>query len=173
LTGLAVPVETEGGPGYEASEWLRRAVVPLTLAGSWERRHQAGGQPISAMEVEAAFLLALPLARLPAKAAGVCALAVLTSSESSAKRRVAGVVVDVRAGEIVSRKAGVGGNQPTWALGSIDAWLEALVDGRTEALRMSGAKPELAKAIVSSLHDDVFRVYEEPSAQAKPTKASR
>jgi DNA-binding HxlR family transcriptional regulator len=172
-TGLAVPVDTERGPAFEASEWLRRAVVPLTLAGRWERRHQAGGQPISAMEIEAAFLLALPLVRLPAKATGICALAVLTSSVGNAKRSVAGVVVDVRAGEIVSREAGVTGKRPTWALGTIDAWLEALVDGRTDGLRMSGAKPGLAKSVVEALHDDVFRDYEEPSAQAKPTKASK
>lgn len=176
-TGLAVPAKTEAGPGYEASEWLRRAVVPLTLAGRWEHRHQADGKPISAMEVEAAFLLALPLLRLPARAAGVCALAVLTSSEGNAKRSVAGVVVDVRAGEIVSRKADVRGDQPTWALGSIDAWLEALVDGGVDALRASGAKPGLAKAIARSLHEDVFRAYDAGStghsAQAKAAKSSR
>lgn len=173
-TGLAVPVETEGGPGFEASEWLRRAVVPLTLAGRWERRHQVGGQSISAMEIEAVFLLAVPLVRLPAKVAGVCALAVLISHEGNSKRNVAGVVIEVKAGEIVSRETDVTGDQPTWTLGTIEVWLDALVDGRLPALGASGAKPSLAKAIVRSLHNDIFRVYEDgASAQAKPTKASR
>lgn len=173
-TNLVVPARTASGSGYEASEWLRRAVVPLTLAGRWERRHDTGEQPIAHTEVEAAFMLALPIARLPARASGACALAVLTSEKrAKSKRSVAGVALELKEGEVVSCSTDAAGRQPTWALGTIDAWLEAVVDGRTDALRASGAKPTLARGIVKALHADLFRGYDSASAQAKPTKASR
>jgi DNA-binding HxlR family transcriptional regulator len=174
-TGLVVPVRTAGGAAYEVSDWLRRAAVPLTFAGRWERRHEVGGQRIARMEVEAALLLALPLLRLPAKAAGACALVVLTSEEQTEpKHEVAGVAIEANGGEIVSCGADLDGDRPTWALGTVDAWLEALVDGRANALRVSGAKPFLAKGIVKAMHNDLFRAYDgASSAQTKPTKASR
>ena len=174
-TDLLVPVESESGRAYEASEWLRRAVVPLTLAGRWERRHEAG-QPIARTEVEAAFMLALPLARLSARASGACGLAVLTSEEGGeAKRDIAGVALEVREGEIVSCSVGVAGEQPTWALGTVNAWYAALIEGRANALRVSGAKPRLVGGIVRALHTDLFRAYDagSASAQAKATKTSR
>jgi DNA-binding HxlR family transcriptional regulator len=176
-THLVIPVQTASGRAYEASEWLRRAVVPLTMAGRWERRHDAG-QPIASTEVEAAFMLALPLTRLPARASGACGLAVLTSEErKSPKRDVAGVALEVSEGEIVSCSAEAAGDQPTWALGTVNAWLEALVDGRSDALRVSGDKPRLATGLIKALHADLFRAYDtgsaSPSAQAKATKTSR
>lgn len=158
-TQLVVPTATENGTAYEASEWLRRAIVPLTLAGRWERRHSTGTEPISAIEVEAAFLLTLPLAELPLRSTGVCALAVLTSEEQTgAKRDVAGVAVEVKGGAIVSCSAGAASSQPTWALGTVDAWLEALVDGRSETLRVSGTKPRLATSIIKALHTTLFNL---------------
>lgn len=176
-THLVVPVDTPSGRAYGASEWLRQAVVPLTLAGRWEHRHDAG-QPIARTEVEAAFMLALPLVRLPARATGACGLAVVTSEErNNSKREVAGVALEVSEGEIVSCSADAPSAQPTWALGTVSAWFEALVDGRSDALRVSGAKPRLATGIVKALRADLFRAYDaEPSAssaQAKATKASR
>lgn len=177
-THLVTPVETPAGRAYEVSEWLRRAVVPLALAGGWELRHHVG-QPIARTEVEAAFMLALPLIHLTEKVGGACALAVLTASEEgeSPERDVAGVAIEVERGEIVACRAGAAGDQPTWVLGGVSAWLDALVDGRTEALRVSGAKPPLALAVVKALHVDLFRPYRadagELSAQAKPTKASK
>jgi DNA-binding HxlR family transcriptional regulator len=174
-TQLVVPVQTASGRAYEASEWLRRAVVPLTVAGRWERRHEAG-QPIAHTEVEAAFMLALPLARLPARASGTCGLAVLTSEEGDdSKRGVAGVALEVSEGEIVSCSADAAGGQPTWALGTVNAWHDALLDGRAGALRVSGAKPRLANGIVKALHTALFRAYDAGSlsAQAKAAKTSR
>jgi DNA-binding HxlR family transcriptional regulator len=156
-TQLVVPVETPDGAAYAVSDWLRRAVVPLTLAGRWEREHDAGGQPISAVEIEAAFLLALPMAVLPARSTGACALAVLTSEERTGpKREVAGVALEVKQGAIVSCTTGAASNQPTWALGTVNAWLEALVDGRSDALRVSGAKPRLATGIIKAIHTALF-----------------
>ena len=159
-THLVTPVRTEEGGAYAVSEWLRRAVVPLTYAGRWERRHDCDAAPITAVEIEAALLLALPLAELPARSVGACALAVLTSSEerSRLKQNVAGVAVEIKQGEIVSCAVGTPASQPTWALGTIDAWLDAMVEGRRDALRVSGTKPRLAEGIVRGLHAGLFKL---------------
>lgn len=158
-TNLAVPIDRNGGTmAYAASEWLRLAVVPLVLAGRWERRHDAGAEPISRVEVEASFLLALPLLGPHGRASAGCALAVLTSENGSRSgREVAGVSIEVERGSIVACRAGHAANPATWALGTADAWFDAVIDGRFDALRIRGAKPKLAEGIVRSLHSTLFK----------------
>jgi hypothetical protein len=113
------------------------------------------------MDVVAAFMLALPLVQLSAGADGACALAVLSLDErNDSKRSVAGVALELREGEVVSCSADAAGEQPTWALGTVDTWLEALAGGHASSLRVSGAKPSLPGDIVKALHDDLFRVYD-------------
>lgn len=156
-TRLIAPIEHEDGAAYVATDWLRQAVLPLTLAGRWERKHDHDAQPISQIEVEAAFLLALPLIELQGRSTGACALAVLMSEESRSKRSLASVSVDVKQGAIASYDTNRGTNEPTWALGTIDAWLDALVEGRKGVLRIGGAKPRIAESIVKGLHIALFR----------------
>lgn len=157
-THLVTPMPTDNGTAYAASEWLRRAVIPLAVAGRWERKHDADAEPISRVEVEAAFLLALALVRLPTRATGACALAVLTSEDGpKSKRQVAGVAVEAKQGAIVSCKVATTTTQATWALGNIDAWLEVVIDGHPNALRVSGAKPQLARSIIKALHINLLR----------------
>lgn len=156
-THLVTPVPTGNTHVYETTAWLRRAIVPLILAGRWERRHDAGAEPVSRVEVEAAFLLSLPLIRVPARASGACALAVLTSDDGSrSKKHVAGVTVEVEHGRLASFHTGTAAAQATWALGGIDAWLDAVIDGNREPLRFSGAKPRLAENVVKALHTGLF-----------------
>lgn len=152
-THLIAPIEHDGGMAYVASDWLRNAVVPLILAIRWERGHDV--ESMTRVDIEAAFLLALPLPELPVRSAGSCALAVLASEERTrAKRDVAGVVVEVKRGKVVSYN--VGATAPTWALGTVDAWLSALVDGERDTLRFGGATPHLATNIVKALHATLF-----------------
>lgn len=157
-THLVTPVLTESGSAYAATDWLRRAVVPLAVAGRWELEHDVDAEPISRIEVEAAFLLALPLVELSGRSTGACALAVLTSDDgASSKQQVAGVAVEVKQGTIVTCRMDTATTQPTWALGTADAWLEAVVDGNPNTLRISGAKPRLARSIVKALHAGLLR----------------
>jgi DNA-binding HxlR family transcriptional regulator len=155
-THLIAPVRTENTGAYAASEWLRRAAAPLAVASYWERRFDADAAPVSRVEVEALFLLALSLIKLPARSVGACALVVLTPEEEVKSKRLASVAVEVKRGTIVSAASDLG-TRPTWALGSTDAWLEAIVAGRHNALRISGEKPHLAHAIVKALHIGLFR----------------
>jgi DNA-binding HxlR family transcriptional regulator len=149
----------EGGPSaVAASEWLRRAVGPLALATRWERSHDAEAEPLSRVDAEALLLLALPLVQLPTRASGDCALAVLTSEDRTGLlSEVASVAIDAKRGVIVSWVSDAPSAHSTWALGATDAWLEAMIDGNYEALRVNGAQPALAESIVKALHASLLR----------------
>jgi DNA-binding HxlR family transcriptional regulator len=151
------------GPGrgtpYAVTDWLRRSIAPLCVAGRCERRHMADvAVPISDIEVEAAFLLALPLAPLPPNLNGGCVLAVHTGAEAARnpKDGLSGVIVEVQRGKIVCCAAKVDERPRTWALGSAETWLDAVIDGQVEALRFGGAKPRLPGALVHGLHVALF-----------------
>ncbi len=152
------------GPGrgtpYAVTDWLRRAIAPLCVAGRCEHRHMRDVTvPISAIEVEAAFLLALPLAPLPPTLNGNCMLAVQTEKGAAGRSpsdRLSGVIVEVQRGEIVCCAAQVDERPRTWALGTPESWLEAVIEGRLEKLRFGGAKPRLTAALVHGLHVALF-----------------
>lgn len=157
-TRLVTPVSQDKGTAYSATDWLRLAVVPLAVAGQWERRHDPEAEPISRMEVEAAFLLTLPFVELAAGTSGSCTLAVLTSDDRLADDpEVAGVAVAVEDGKVASCASESSSTPTTWALGTTNAWLDAVIDGDAVGLRASGAKPSLAQEIVTSLHERLFR----------------
>jgi len=159
-TNLVTAIESTGkGKPYAVSDWLCHAIAPLAVAGRWERSYMADNvAPISHVEVEASFLLTLRLVELSHSTTGACALAVLTSAGDAGgeERQVAGVTLGVREGEIVSCSSDTASDPPTWALGTSDAWLEAVVDGRLDALRVRGAKPDLPMNIVQDIHDLLF-----------------
>jgi DNA-binding HxlR family transcriptional regulator len=152
------------GPGrgtpYVVTDWLRRSIGPLCAAGRCERRHMAETtQPITSIEVEAAFLLALPLVPLPPNASGECMLAVHTGKGKPAKDPkggISGVIVVVERGEITCCAAQVEESPSTWGLGTAESWLEAVIDGRLDALRFGGARPRLAAGLVHGLHLALF-----------------
>lgn len=152
------------GPGrgtpYAVTDWLRKSIAPLCVAGRCERRHMKDiAVPISNIEVEAAFLLALPLAPLPAALHGNCMLAVHTGKGDPTKdprRGLSGVIVEVQRGKIVCCAAQVDERPRTWALGTPENWLEAVIEGQFEDLRFGGAKPRLAAALVTGLHVALF-----------------
>jgi len=151
------------GPGrgtpYAVTDWLRRSIAPLCAAGRCEHRHMRDvAPPISAIEVEAAFLLALPLAPLPAALHGNCLLAVQTGSREAKTPtdRLSGVIVEVQRGKIVCCAAQVDERPRTWALGRPETWLEAVIEGKVADLRFGGAKPRLAVALVHGLHLALF-----------------
>ncbi|HEX8690621.1 MAG TPA: winged helix-turn-helix domain-containing protein, partial [Solirubrobacterales bacterium] len=65
-------------PMHAATQWLRCAVGPLSVAGRWELQHaRASARPMTRREIEAKFLLALPLVELPEDTSGSCVLAAL------------------------------------------------------------------------------------------------
>jgi DNA-binding HxlR family transcriptional regulator len=159
-TGQIEPVEQEGrGTPYVVTDWLRYAIAPLCAAGRCERRHLAEeSAPITNIEVEASFLLAIPLAPLPENVGGSCTLAAQTDlSEPDEKDpRLAGVTVEVARGEVVSCAPKVSARPETWAVGTPETWLDVVIDGRIEDLRIGGASPQLALALIAGIHLALF-----------------
>jgi DNA-binding HxlR family transcriptional regulator len=139
---------------YAVTSWLRRGVAPLLAAIRWERMHLNGsGAPVACMDVEAAFLLAMPLLELEPGISGSCRLAVELSS--GGEQRVAGVFVDLEADSVVSCKSRLDGRADAWASGSIGAWFRALIDSDAGSLELGG-DGRLARSLVAGLHEALF-----------------
>lgn len=159
MTGQIEPTEREGrGTPYVVTDWLRHAIAPLSVSGRCERRHLNNDSgPITDIEIESAFLMALPLAPLPPHAKGPCLLASQTELETEEKDPpMAGVTVLVEQGEIRSCTTDLSSRPPTWAVGTAEAWLEAVIDARVEDLRIGGADPQLALDLAAGLHLALF-----------------
>jgi DNA-binding HxlR family transcriptional regulator len=159
-TGLVEPAGKRGrGTPYEVTDWLRQAIGPICAAGRCERRYMEGESVRATdVEVEAAFLLVIPLIRLPDSARGSCALAVQVESgePTSGGLRLAGVTVEVIGGEVISCVAGVDTKPDTWVVGISTAWLDVVIDGRIDDLRIGGANPQLALGLATGLHLVLF-----------------
>lgn len=149
------PDEGRGGKPYAVSEWTRQAVGPLVAAGRCECEHLAEvTEPLARTDIEAAFLLAVPLVDLTVNHSGSCLLAVDTGSgnEGQSRDRLAGVYVEIEAGSVVSCTSRLEQEPPTWALGTVSSWVDAILEGRLERLRMGGADPKLATALIEGIN---------------------
>jgi DNA-binding HxlR family transcriptional regulator len=141
---------------YGPSEWLRQAVAPIVAGVRWERRHlPAGTVPVGRIDAEAAFLLAVPLLRLPSDVSGVCRLTMEIRS-GSGEVRPAGVMVEVREGMIASCTSRLEGRAEAWASGGSGSWTGAIIDLETSALEIGGDW-DLAAALVEDLNRVLFR----------------
>jgi DNA-binding HxlR family transcriptional regulator len=143
------------GPGrgtpYAVTDWLRMATAPLAAAVHWERQHAPEeAAPVGRLDVEAAFLLAMPLLRLPTDQSGVCRLAVGTANGD--QRRLAGVLVGVEEGRVAYCRARLEGNANAWASGSTTSWLRAVLERDTDNLEIGG-DCQLAYEIVARLRE--------------------
>jgi DNA-binding HxlR family transcriptional regulator len=151
MVGLIEPCQGAGrGTPYAVTEWLRRAVGPLAAAARWERQNlPEATSPIRRVDIEAAFLLTLPLASLSGDPSGFCRLAV-DGSNGSQDRQV-GVVVKVDRGRIVSCVTRLEGRADASVRGSATAWIGAMLEGDGERLALSGRR-RLAVAVGEALH---------------------
>lgn len=159
-TGQIEPVEKEGrGTPYVVTDWLRRSIAPLCAAGRCERRHmREESGPITNVEVEASFLLTVPLALLPPHATGACMLAsqIDPDEPSDIEPQLAGVTAEAERGHVLSITPEIGAEPTTWAVGTPEAWLDVVIDGRIDDLRIGGARPQLALDLVTGIHTALF-----------------
>lgn len=139
---------------YTVTTWLRRGVAPLLAAIRWERSYLNGnGAPVTGIDVEAVFLLAMPLLELEPELSGSCRLAVELSSAED--QRVAGVLANLEDGAVASCVSRLDGNVDAWASGSIGAWLRALIDRDGGSLELGG-DGRLARTLVAGMHEALF-----------------
>ncbi len=156
-------VERLAGSGnstsYVVTDWVRQAVAPLAVAGRCECKYMsAESDSLTRIDIEAAFLLAVPLVSLGEGAGGPCLLGVDTGTADPGKgeRRLAGVRVVVEGGKVTSCVSRLEREPRTWALGTVGAWLDALIDCRLDRLRIGGENPDLVRGLVAGLHHALF-----------------
>jgi len=147
----AVPGRGRGTP-YMVTPWLRKAVAPLAVAARWERQHLAEeAAQIGRIDGEAAFLLAIPLLSLTEDVSGTCRLAIEVGNGD----RLAGVLVKVENGRIVSCATNFQGEASAWATGSVSAWLRAVIDHDADGLELGG-DGQFARALLDGLNSSLF-----------------
>jgi DNA-binding HxlR family transcriptional regulator len=168
LTGQieARPGSGRGTP-YAVTGWLRQGISPLAAAARWERRHMPRTTPpLTRLDVEAAFLLAVPLLRLPATLSGSCRLAT-EIIPNSRRRRLAGVVVEIEGGTVESCVTNLDRDTDAWVLGSVAAWLEAVIEGGFAGLE-SGGDHGLVQTLPEGLHEVLFGTNLQPVLDSDP-----
>lgn len=161
---LVEPLPTRRrGTAYTATKWLRRGIAPLAAAARWERANiTEEAAPIRRLDIEAAFLLATPLATLADKASGTCRLVVELAN--GAQQDLAGVLVDVKEGQVASCVADLQGDAGGWAAGPPSAWLAAVLEQDVAKLEIGG-NSQLAHELLGGLHSALFpspRAAEDP-----------
>jgi DNA-binding HxlR family transcriptional regulator len=156
LAGHVVACKSAGsGTPYRVTEWLRRGIAPLSAAAQWERRHAPEGSgPLARIDVEAAFLLALPLVCLPQELSGSCRMGV--EMRSGNERRLVGAMAEVEQGTIAFCTVRLQGNPDAWATGSLSGWLHAITGSDVDGLQMGGDQ-RLVRSLVEGLHKVLFR----------------
>lgn len=138
---------------YAVTDWLRYAIAPLAAAARLERNDPKEGMaPIDSQDVEAAFLLTLPLLELPADLSGSCRLGVEVDDGS-----LAGATAQIEAGRVTSCVVGVEGPADAWAVADPDDWLDTVIE--PDAKRVStGGNRLLASVLLKRLHETLFGV---------------
>jgi DNA-binding HxlR family transcriptional regulator len=175
MAGLveAAPVQGAGTP-YRVTDWARQGVVPLAAAGHCERVGMPRlAAPLTEADVEAGFMLSVPLVGLPREAAGRCHLTVEGDAKDGRER--SGVEVIVDAGEVVSCAAEIAADPGQYAAGSASTWFSALRDARVDLLDYAGG--QLPVQLVRGLHDALAEPGNgQPAATARasssPTKGT-
>jgi DNA-binding HxlR family transcriptional regulator len=156
LAGLIEPCPSTGrGTPYRVTDWLRRAIAPISTAARWERAYLPGETaPIRRLDIEATFLLVLP--RLPLSSAynGECRLAV-EMRNGDGELRLAGVMARVRDGK-TSCVARLQGDASAWLSGSATDWLRAVFEDDKRGLE-SGGDCDLASALLAGLQRGLFK----------------
>lgn len=139
---------------YAVTGWLRRGVAPLLAGISWERSYVPGEvAAVAGIDVEAMFLLALPLVDLDEELSGECRLVV--ELPAGDRQRLAGVLVALQGGSIASCTSRLDLGADAWASGSVGAWCRALIDHDLDSLELGG-DGRLARATVDGLHRALF-----------------
>jgi len=156
------PNGDRGAKPYGVTEWTRQAVAPIAAAGRCECRHLTQStSPLTRIDIEAIFLLSVPMVDLDVTHSGACLLAVDTGSGGSGQPttdRLAGVHVEVEEGAIVTCSSRLDYDPQTWTLGSTSAWVDAILEGKIERLRFGGDRVKLAEELSRRLHTSLFGI---------------
>lgn len=139
------------GTPYSTAEWLRLAVSPLTAATGWERRCASSqSTPIGRIDVEATFLLAVPLIRLSPNISGTCRLA--AELGGGAEPEYAGVRVTIEEGKPISCVTRLSGEADAWTAGTPLSWFR-WARGYGDSEIQVGGDTDLALALAEAFRE--------------------
>jgi DNA-binding HxlR family transcriptional regulator len=142
------------GTPYEATPWLSQAAAPLAVAVAWEREWAPEQtKALSRIDIEALFLLAIPLLELSEELSGRCRLAV--EMRSGPNPEYAGAVVAVEAGRPASWVARLEGDSDAWAAGTAGSWL-GWMSGQCDRQLELGGDSALARAVLDALRHSLL-----------------
>jgi DNA-binding HxlR family transcriptional regulator len=153
---VKVLADDRGSKSHSVTDWTRQAAGLLVAAGHCERRHLAKtADPLNQLDVEAGFLLAVPLISLTGERSGECLLSADAGASEGfdAGHGLAGVRVEIENGAVSSCVLRLEPEPRTWALGPPEAWVDALVDGQAGGLRTGGEDPAFAGAVIVGLRE--------------------
>jgi DNA-binding HxlR family transcriptional regulator len=156
MAGL-VEAQPAGGSGtpYAVTEWARRGIAPLAAASHCERTHMRDrAAPVTATDIEAAFLLATPLVGLPNESSGTCQLEVEAAPRGL--REQSGVRVEVERGKVIACECELGADGASYALGTTTKWFMAIKEGALEELKFGGGS-SFAENFVLGLHHSLMK----------------
>jgi DNA-binding HxlR family transcriptional regulator len=151
----ARPGEGQGAI-YTATDWLRSGIAPLAVAARLERRNPTGDMvPIAPLDIEAGFLLTLPLIELPSDLSGSCRLGVeLGDGKRSC---LAGITARVEGGRVTECAVRLDDGADAWAIASVEDWLDTVIEPDAKRVR-SGGNRHLARALIDGLHGSLFGI---------------
>jgi DNA-binding HxlR family transcriptional regulator len=137
LVGLAEARREGSGRGtpYSVTPWLRRAVAPLAAAAAWESRYLAEAR-VDRLDVEAGFLLAIPLIEPPPGTTGVCRLAI--QLESGQDPGYAGVTLALEESRIASCVTRLDDKADAWIAGTPVDWFRWMVGSEDQPIELGG-----------------------------------
>jgi len=163
LGQVEVRLRSAGDAAYAPTDWLRAGIAALAASARAERRDPKEGMaPIDALDVEAAFLLTLPLLELPQELSGSCRFGVNLKADATGSTReagpgMAGVTVQVDQGQVVSCVPNLDLRADTWGAGTATEWLDTLIEPDAKQVRTGGDK-WLAGALLDALHQSLFGI---------------
>jgi DNA-binding HxlR family transcriptional regulator len=147
------PTKSRGTP-YAVTDWLRKSIAPVIAAVHWEQmRLPATTAAITQIDVEAAFMMTVPLLNLGGEVSGTARLAV--QMNSNGEQRLAGVMVQVEAGGIESCVTRLEGEAGASAIGSATSWIQAVTEENPDLLTLGGDR-RLAISLLAGLHEALF-----------------
>jgi hypothetical protein len=140
---------------FAITELGRLAIGELAASARFERLNMADvAVPITAVDGANALRGSLPLIELPERD-GICEFVVM-ADEDDPGASMAMVWIEIRAGQVVASGLGKAPRpSASWAQGSVDDWMAAVIDHRPRVVRAAG-RQELSKGVLEELH---FRLY--------------
>jgi DNA-binding HxlR family transcriptional regulator len=138
---------------YSVTDWLRLGVAPIVAAARMEDRHLADSPDVAPLDVEACFLLSVPLVHLPVDMSGSCRFAL--ELDNAVSSQPAGVMVQVEEGRIVACTSDLQGDPKAGATGDLTTWFDAVIEANPDDMELGGDRG-LAMALIYDLHRVLF-----------------